>query len=81
MPTKNQSVEHQQGDGRGWAAVALTRLDKTAEAAKSGSQNFGLWAQIFLSDHVASAGSIDLRFKKELFPLRGKASKISIVCK
>jgi len=60
-------IEHPEGDGRGWAAVALTRLDKTAEAAKlaagpDGQTPCGYQTLRYVAHACAQAGAVEAAY-------------------
>ena len=60
-------IEHPEGDGRGWAAVALTRLNKTAEAAKlaagpDGQTPCGYQTLRYVAHACAKVGAVEAAF-------------------
>ncbi|CAE7943351.1 engB, partial [Symbiodinium sp. KB8] len=60
-------IEHPEGDGRGWAAVALTRLDKTAEAAKlaagpDGQTPCGYQTLRYVAHACAKVGAVEAAY-------------------
>ncbi|CAK9026930.1 Probable GTP-binding protein EngB [Durusdinium trenchii] len=60
-------IEHPEGDGRGWAAVALTRLNKTQEAAKlaagpDGQTPCGYQTMRYVAHACAKEGAIEAAY-------------------
>lgn len=60
-------IEHPEGDGRGWAAVALCRLNKTAEAAKlaagpDGQTPCGYQTLRYVAHACAKVGAVEAAY-------------------
>eukprot|EP00434_Breviolum_minutum_P021157 symbB.v1.2.018668.t1/scaffold1455.1/size117749/4 len=75
-------IEHPEGDGRGWAAVALTRLNKTAEAAKlaagpDGQTPCGYQTLRYVAHACAKEGAVEAAF--HLSRLQSKCGRTKFI--